>query len=69
MTAIGTICHSDHDPAEGIRVTLYRVDGSDCVWAAAEGEEPYRTDVPLGRELQAWHGPQWDYQPLAAATK
>lgn len=65
MTTIGSICHSDHDPSEGVRVTLYRVAGDDRVWAAADNEEPYPTDVNVGRESQAWHGPQWDYQPAA----
>ena len=53
MTTIGTICHSDHDPADGVRVTLYRKDGDDRVWAAADNEEPYATDVIVGRESQA----------------
>lgn len=64
MTPIGTICHSDHKPSDGVRVTLYMVDGDTNVWASAEGETPYRTDVPVGRESQAWHGPDWDYRPV-----
>lgn len=62
LTPIGSICHNDHDPDEGVRVILYRMSGDDQVWAAAEGEEPHRTDVNVGGESTAWGGPQWDLQ-------
>lgn len=62
MYPIGSICHSDHDPADGVRVTLFAGDNGN-VWAAGEGEEPYDTDTPIDRVADAWSGPQWDFQP------
>jgi hypothetical protein len=37
------------------------------VWAAAEGEEPYRTDVDVDRLESAWSGPQWDLRLIESS--
>jgi len=53
IMAVATIAHNDQD---GKRVTLYTRSGDQNVWAAAEGEEPYRTDVDVDRLESAWYG-------------
>lgn len=60
MTAIATIKHNDSRHTD--RVTLYVVGGSPWVWAQAEGEEPYETDVAVDGIESAWSGPEWDLQ-------
>src|SRR5690606_34462004 len=57
-TRIGTIKHNERED----RVSLYRVEGDPNVWAAADDEEPYRTDVPLDGVGTAWGDPVWDLQ-------
>lgn len=60
LKAVATIRHNDSDAIEDRRVTLYTVEGDELVWAAAEGEEPYRTDVKVAQMHQAWAGRAWD---------
>jgi hypothetical protein len=65
LSAIGTIAHSCKP---GVRVTLYEGDDG-FVWAAAPGEDVYKTDTPIGREASAWHGREWDYQPAKGGAE
>ena len=59
MKKIASIRHNDGDSAG--RVALYQ--GPDgYVWAAAEAEAVYRTDVLLAGISLAWSGPAWDLQ-------
>jgi len=64
IMAVATIAHNDQD---GKRVTLYTRSGDQNVWAAAEGEEPYRTDVDVDRLESAWSGPQWDLRLIESS--
>lgn len=61
LEAIGTIEHSD-GPEAG-RVTIYADPDGGCFWAAADGEQPYQTDVEPGHEATAWSG-IWDWTPI-----
>lgn len=62
MQAIATIKHND--PSRTDRVTLYRADDSNLVYAAADDETPYETDVTIDHISDAWGGPEWDLQTI-----